>query len=59
MIRCPECGKLGEGSMTGWRAMLGTDVDYENAPTEAYLFCPACANKEFGPSRRDYERSSE
>jgi hypothetical protein len=40
MIRCAECGKLGEGSLEGLRAMLGTDVDDENAPTETYLFLP-------------------
>jgi hypothetical protein len=34
MVRCAECGKLGEGSMDGWRAMLGTDIDDENAPPE-------------------------
>jgi hypothetical protein len=45
MVRCAECGKLGEGSMEGWRAMLGIDIDDENAPTEAYVFCPACADR--------------
>jgi hypothetical protein len=62
MVRCAECGKLGEGSMKGWRAMLGTvdaDADDEYLPTEAYLFCPACADREFGPPRRDHGRSSE
>jgi hypothetical protein len=51
MVRCAECGKLGEGSMEGWRAMLGTDIDDENAPTEAYAFCPDYAEREFGPPR--------
>jgi hypothetical protein len=50
MLWCLECGKLGEGSMKGWRALLG--VDDENPPTGAYLFCPDCAEREFGPSRR-------
>jgi hypothetical protein len=31
--------------------MLGTDNDDEYAPTETYLFCPACAEREFGPLR--------
>jgi hypothetical protein len=48
MLRCEECGKLGEDSMKGWRALVGTDVDDEDAPTEAYLLCPACADREFG-----------
>jgi len=51
MVRCAECGKVGEGWMEGWRAMLGTDIDDEDAPTETYLFCPACADREFGPPR--------
>jgi hypothetical protein len=58
MVRCAECGKLGEGSMEGWRAMLGTDVDDENAPTETHLFCPVCAEREFGPPRADHEELS-
>jgi hypothetical protein len=45
MVRCAECGKLGDGSMEGWRSMLGTDIDDENAPTETYLFCPDCADR--------------
>jgi hypothetical protein len=59
MVRCAECGKLGEGSMEGWRAVLGVDIDDEDAPARTYLFCPACADREFGPSRRDQGRSSE
>jgi hypothetical protein len=43
MLRCEECGKLGEGSMDGWRALLGVDADDEDAPERAYLFCPECA----------------
>jgi hypothetical protein len=58
MVRCAERGKLGEGSMEGWRAMLGTDIDDENTPTETYLFCPACADREFGPPRADHEELS-
>jgi hypothetical protein len=58
MLRCAECGKVGEGSMEGWRAMLGTDMDDENAPTETHLFCPACAEREFGPPRADDEELS-
>jgi hypothetical protein len=46
MVRCAECGKLGEGSMKGWRAMLGIDIDDENAATETYLFCPECAQRD-------------
>jgi hypothetical protein len=44
--------------MEGWRAMLGIDFDDENAPTERYLFCPACAERESGPPRADHEEAS-
>jgi len=37
--------QAGDGSMEGWRSMLGTDIDDENAPTETYLFCPDCADR--------------
>jgi hypothetical protein len=40
MVWCAGCGKLGEGSMEGWRAMLGTNTDDENAPTETYFVLP-------------------
>jgi hypothetical protein len=59
MVRCEECGKLGEGPMEGWRALLGVDIDDENEPTETYLFCPACAEREFDPPRGAHERSAE
>jgi hypothetical protein len=49
MVQCAECGKLGDGSMEGWRAMLGTDIDNDNTPTETYLFSPDFADREFGP----------
>jgi hypothetical protein len=58
MVRCAECGKLGEGSMEGWQAMLSIDIDDENTPTETHLFCPACAEREFGPPRADHEEFS-
>jgi hypothetical protein len=60
MVRCAECGKLGEGSMEGWRAMLGTDVDDEDAPTEAYLSAPHAPTGSSGrlePTTRSSRRS--
>jgi hypothetical protein len=54
MVRCAECGTLGEGSMEGWRAMLGTDIDDEHTTTETYLFCPVRADREFGPPRGEH-----
>jgi hypothetical protein len=52
-LRCEGCGRLGEGSMDGWRALLGVDVDDEDVPEQAYLFCPDCTEQEFGLPRTD------
>jgi hypothetical protein len=51
-VRCTECGKPGEGSMDGWRALLGTDPDDEQATDERARLCPECAEREFGPPRK-------
>ena len=37
--------------MVGWRAMLGTDGDGDDPWVEAFVFCPDCAEKEFGPPK--------
>jgi hypothetical protein len=49
--QCAECSKVAEGDLKGWRALLGADPDDENAPPSAHLFCPECAEREFGPAR--------
>ena len=36
--------------MVGWRAMLGTDGG-DDPRVEAFVFCPDCAEKEFGPKQ--------
>jgi hypothetical protein len=55
-----KCGHLGEGSMEGWRARLGIDIDDENTPTETYLSCPACAEgspARLEPTKRNFRSS--
>ena len=37
--------------MRGWRALLGKDIDDEAAPLSVYMFCPECAEREFGLPR--------
>jgi hypothetical protein len=59
VVRCEACGKVVEEPMDGWRALLGVDVDDEDAPEQAHLYCPDCAEREFGPARRDLGRPSE
>jgi hypothetical protein len=45
---CDECGGADRGEQ-GWRAYLTRE------PREVAVFCPACAEREFGeaPSRRE------
>jgi hypothetical protein len=38
---CAECGALSASAADGWRAYLTDDG-------EAVMFCPACAEREFG-----------
>lgn len=38
---CVECQAVSEGQAFGWRAYLGDD-------DEALIFCPRCAEREFG-----------
>jgi hypothetical protein len=44
IIRCAECGTESDELATGWRAYLAEDFDED----EVLLFCPRCANREFG-----------
>ncbi len=46
ILRCIECGSE---SATGrrWRAYLADDPDADD-PLEVALFCPHCAEREFG-----------
>ena len=47
-LRCEECGQIADAEMKGWRALLGvTDDEYRGLT--AHLFCPECAEREFGP----------
>jgi hypothetical protein len=48
-LSCQECGTESDHLATGWRAYLARDEDDE-AEGEVRMFCPACAEREFGPS---------
>ena len=58
MLTCAECGRQSDEKATGWEAHLGADDIDEIAEDEeprrllAFVFCPACARREFGASRR-------
>ncbi len=50
MVECEECrstSELGEG----WRAMIGFCPEEDEAPF-VVIYCPVCAESEFGPVRR-------
>jgi hypothetical protein len=48
MLRCAECGDETEADARGWQARLVGGVDDE--PEEVAVFCPKCAEREFGES---------
>jgi hypothetical protein len=44
---CVECGREQASVARGWRAYLTVD---EDEPVEAVVYCPECAEREFGVS---------
>lgn len=45
-LRCLECGAVSHDCAYGWKALLGGG--YEGEPLEVGIFCPDCAEREFG-----------
>jgi len=45
-VRCVECDRVAEGTPDGWKAFVGGG--YEGEPIEVLVYCPACADREFG-----------
>jgi hypothetical protein len=43
-LMCVECGREHGADERAWRAYLTTD---EDEPTEAIVYCPECAIREF------------
>jgi hypothetical protein len=48
MLRCIECGAEERETAAGWRAMIAEDPEGVEEP-EVAIYCPACAEREFGP----------
>ena len=48
MLRCEECGREArkDEESKGWRAFLAGDP--QDDPPEVAVFCPECAEREFG-----------
>ena len=49
-LTCVECGRVQPGGARGWKAYLTTD---EDDPAEAVVYCPECAEREFGVNLLD------
>jgi hypothetical protein len=49
LLRCVECGAESVQLATGWRAYLAPEPN-EEPEGELLMFCPECAEREFGPS---------
>lgn len=48
-LRCTECGRPADEDMKGWQALHGRS-EAEDQP-ETFVFCPECAEQEFGQKR--------
>jgi hypothetical protein len=51
LARCVECGRVSGFLWTRWRAYWIDVPDADDDP-EVALYCPDCADREFGPPRR-------
>jgi hypothetical protein len=49
LLRCAECGAGSDDLATGWRAFPAGELGDEEREAEVLMFCPACAEREFGP----------
>jgi hypothetical protein len=43
-MRCEECGTVAETAAKGWEAHIA-----EDSPPFVVIYCPRCAEREFGP----------
>jgi hypothetical protein len=50
LAACVECGSQSDARWVGWRAYRVDDPELDEPPTLG-LYCPVCAEAEFGPSR--------
>lgn len=45
-VRCIECDVVATGPADGWKAHISDATD--DVPAEVVIYCPACAEREFG-----------
>jgi hypothetical protein len=51
LVQCVECNRISGPYWIRWRAYLIGEPDSDEPP-ELTLYCPACADREFGPPSR-------
>jgi hypothetical protein len=49
-MSCVECSRVQPEGARGWKAYLTTD---EEVPAETVVYCPECAEREFGVNLLD------
>jgi hypothetical protein len=49
-LACVECGRVQAAGEREWRAYLTAD---EDEPADAVVYCPECAEREFGVNLLD------
>lgn len=49
-FRCVECGRAFESEVEahGWRAYLVPELKDDDEPEDFAVYCPECAEREFG-----------
>lgn len=55
-LTCQECEVVADDDAFGWRALLALDPDDAFQEPLLAFYCPACAENEFGPTRRIVSR---
>jgi hypothetical protein len=50
VLTCLECGERADEKARGWRALVPYDFEGDEQP-DLSLYCPSCAEREFGPAR--------
>lgn len=51
VLACVKCPRVSSVSARGWKAYRSDDPETGEQPTLAF-YCPACAEREFGWSRK-------
>jgi hypothetical protein len=55
-LRCVECADEADELATGWRAYRAGDLDDDDV-IEVLMFCPPCAEREFGAPSSDVPKA--